>query len=72
MSSNFDFKTKTTYVRESANMIAKRSSAADNHMKEGKSYKHAWYLAFQEFPREETDEDPQAKGNLRTKQDVDP
>lgn len=54
------------FQRESANLIAKRSSAADNHMAEGKSYKHAWYLAFQEFPRTYSDEDFLAKGNLRT------
>ena len=56
---------------ESANLIAKRSSCADNHMAEGKSYKHAWYLAFQEFPREYSDEDLLAKGNVLTHQ-VDP
>lgn len=55
-------------AQESANLVAKRSSCADNHMTEGKSYKHAWYLAFQQFPREYSDEDLLAKGNVRTHQ----
>lgn len=35
-------------------------------MAEGKSYKHAWYLAFQKYPRTYSDEDVLAKGKLRT------
>lgn len=54
------------FQRESANLIAKRSSCADNHIAEGKSYKHAWYLAFQKYPRTYTDEAFLAKGNVRT------
>lgn len=53
-------------ILEDQNLVAKRSSRADEHMAEGKSYKHAWYLAFKEFPRTYSDEDILALGKLRT------
>jgi len=39
------------WEQEDASIRTQRSSRAQEHINEGKTFKHAWYLAFQEFPR---------------------
>lgn len=54
------------WEKEDVNRRIMRASYAEEQTKEGKSYKHAWFLAFQKFPRVIKDEDTIAKGNFRT------
>lgn len=39
------------WEQEDVSTRAKRASRAQELMNEGKSHKHAWFLAFQEIPR---------------------
>lgn len=55
--------TTKPYVQEDKDLIAKRVDAATIFIEQGLTYKHAWFKAFQLFPRVlETDEELLAKG----------
>lgn len=48
---NQDYKTKTQYVREDPLIIKARTEFANQCIKDGMTFKHAWWSAFQQYPR---------------------
>lgn len=51
-SSNHSPKYNGPYIAEDPEVITARKALADFHVSQGKSFKYAWWLAFQQFPRE--------------------
>lgn len=43
-----------TYVIEDQDVVTKRNAIADKAIKDGLTYKHAWWTAFQQYPRAAT------------------
>lgn len=54
------------FEREEPDYYRARHDLAEEHIKEGKTYKHAWYLAFQAFPRKYVDVPLSTTGDTET------